>query len=146
MFYPLANERSRPDRSDYNQMIKEYKNLLLTHKNVRGELAPLIGISPAQISRKGLLDCLKNDGIYTTDAFAEYSEIEKSADLLFTVLMTEEMKVLSQMRLQNLKGRDTGTYPDPITLSVDLEHGHGISTIKEQSQEEIISAIQSLDI
>jgi hypothetical protein len=45
-----------------------------------------LGVTAHQISRHGFDACLKADKRYEIAAFTDYSEIEKSADHLFTCL------------------------------------------------------------
>ena len=146
LLYALESDRGTPDIGDVNNMIKAFKNLLLTHRNVRGESRPLLGITAAQISRPGLDKALKVEGIYDISAFERYSEIEKSADHLFTVLMTAEMKATRRMRIQHLKNRDGEVCLDPADIFVDLERGFTLSEVAERSSEEQTQLLQSLQI
>lgn len=146
LMYPLPSDKGQPDRSDFNQMIKEFKNLLLTHRNSRGDAAPILGFTGAQISRQGMQEAVKREGIYEISAFAEFSEIEKSADHLFTVLMTPEMKATRQLRLQHLKNRDGEVVHDPCNLYVDLERGFCLSEVAERNETEVVEALRTLNL
>lgn len=146
MMYPLNNDRGQPGRTDYNQMIKDFKNLALAHRNAKGESAPFIALTAAQISRNGYEVAMKNNGLYEISAFAEYSEIERSADSMFTVLMSPEMRASSQIRLQAHKNRDGAVPIDALNLYVDLECGFGLSEIAERNEAEVVAALQSLNI
>jgi hypothetical protein len=99
LMYPLESERGYPQRADYNDLIKAFKNLLITHRDIRGNVAPMLGITAHQISRHGFDACLKAEGHYDIAAFTDYSEIEKSADHLFACLMTPDMRNTNKMRL-----------------------------------------------
>ena len=82
LMYPLESERGYPQRADYNDLIKAFKNLLITHRDIRGNVAPMLGITAHQISRHGFDACVKADGRYDVTAFTDYSEIEKSAEFI----------------------------------------------------------------
>jgi hypothetical protein len=81
--------------------------------------------------------CLKAEGRYDITAFTDYSEIEKSADHLFTCLMTPDMKNTNQMRLQHLKNRDGPVIADPVEIYIDFKHGLRVSDTKERTATEM---------
>jgi len=64
LMYPLESERGHPERADYNDLIKGFKNLLITHRAIQGNVAPMLGITAHQISRHGFDACLKADKRY----------------------------------------------------------------------------------
>lgn len=146
LMYPLVEGRKSPDMEDYNQMIKDFKNYILTHTNKEGELKPMIGISPTQISRKGKNEALKNDGRYTLDAIRMYNEMETSADIVYTTLLTDAMRLSSQLRIQNLKNRDESVIVDPVEVYCDFDHGYSIGELGARTEEEVGEALQSLNI
>lgn len=142
---PSVGKR-RVERDDYNQMIKEFKSLGLTHKDRFGKTSPMLCLTAAQISRGGLEAALKEDGKYKLSALSDYNELEKSSDIVFTVMMTTEMKALGKLRLQNLKNRDDEVVADPVDLYCELEGGYGVYEMEERSVGEIVQAIADLDI
>jgi len=146
LMYPLIESKRSPDMEDYNQMIREFKNYILTHTDKEGNVCPMIGISPAQISRKGWLEAMKNDGRYTLDAIRLYSEMEMSADIVFTTLFTDSMRVSNQLQVQNLKNRDEAVVVDPIQVHCDFDHGYRIGELSIKSDVDIMEAIKNLDI
>lgn len=146
LMYPLIDARKVPDMEDYNQMIKDFKNYVLTHTTKEGELASMIGISPTQISRKGKNEALKNDGRYTLDAIRMYNEMETSADIVFTTLLTDAMRLSSQLRIQNLKNRDESIIVDPIEVHCDFDHGYYIGDLGVRTDEEIMEALKSIEL
>ena len=146
LLYPLESERGHPERADYNDLIKGFKNLLITHRDVKGNVAPMLGITAHQISRHGFDACLKAEGHYDVTAFTDYSEIEKSADHLFTVLMTSDMKNTNKMRLQHLKNRDGAVVLDPVDVHIDFAHGMKLSNTADRSQSELTAIIKTLTI
>jgi hypothetical protein len=146
LMYPIVTGRKSPDTEDYNQMIKDTKNYGLTHTTREGEIDPLIILTPAQISRKALSECLKNDGRYTLDAIRYFYEMEASGDVVFSSLYTDAMRLSSQLRIQNLKNRDGGVVVDPIDVHCDFDNGYSIGELGVRSDEEIMEILQSLDI
>jgi hypothetical protein len=109
-----------------------------------GIASPLIGMSPAQISRRGMEEAVKNSNTYSLTALAEYSELERSSDIVLTSLMTTEMRAAEQIRIQNLKNRDGAVVAEPINLYCDLKGAFGIVELKERTQEETISALHKI--
>ena len=45
LMHPLETDRGHPERADYNNLIKGFKNLLITHRDIKGNIAPLLGIT-----------------------------------------------------------------------------------------------------
>lgn len=148
MLYPSSTggRLVRIDRTDYNQMFKDYKQIGLGHRRANGDKHPMINMTAAQISRKGREEAIKQDGIYTLQAIAEYSEIERSSDVVFTSLLTSEMRAANQLRLQNLKNRDGAIVIDPKNLFCDFPHGFALSEIRERTQAEIVQALQTMQV
>lgn len=144
MFYPLESDKGTPDRQDYNQMIKEFKNTALSHRSRTGQPSPFIAVSPAQISRGGLDNAIKNSNCYDLSALREYSELESSADIVLTTMLTPEGREKQELLLQNLKNRDGKVIPDPIALQCDLEYGFGMYAKDTPKDTEMLNRIQSL--
>jgi hypothetical protein len=140
-----------PQTADYNQLIKELKRLCLVHRNAKGEKAPIICFTAAQISRRAYAEALKQDNRYGIDAFSTYTEIERSADIAMTTLLTDPMRAASQLQLQVHKNRDGAVPPDPLLLYIDLKHGMGIEELGSShrtatSALETVRMLQSLNI
>lgn len=146
LLLPSGGKKRRAEREDYNQMIKDFKSLGLTHKDRAGRDSPMLCLTAAQISRGGLDEALKNDGRFKLSALSDYNELEKSADIVFSVLMTTEMKALGKLRLQNLKNRDDVVVEDPIDLHVALGEGYSVSEMVERSASEMVAVLRDLDI
>ena len=144
LLFPIESERGHPERTDYNNLIKGFKNLLLTHHNIKGNVAPMLGVTAHQLSRWGLEACLKADNHYEIAHFAEFSEIEKSADHLFTCLMTPEMKNTNTMRLQHLKNREGAVVADPVDVHVDFKSGMTLSNTANRPQSELTAIFKRL--
>lgn len=130
--------------AEYNDMIKDLKRLCLSHRDREGKPAPLICLTAAQISRKGLDEAMKRDGLYDLQAFSTYTEIERSADVAMTVLMTPEMRNAGQLKLQVLKNRDGAVPTEPLTLNVDFAHGSRLRQLDERDPEQNLNALRSL--
>lgn len=124
---PAGNPNYKSTES-VNDMIKEFKNMALTNTH-QGNLSPYIALTACQVSRRGLDECVKNQGVYDLTSAYMYTEIEKSADVFMSVLMTPEMKKAGTIRLQNLKNRNGGVVVDPIDFQVNLAEGWTISEV-----------------
>jgi replicative DNA helicase len=144
--YPIIKDTKSPDMEDYNQMIRDFKNYILSHVDKRGLSDPIIGITPTQISRKGLAEALKNENRYTLDAIRMYSEMEQSADIVITTLLTDAMRASSQLLVQNLKNRDGEVIINPIPIFCDFKNGYSISNLKMRSEDDILKALKKLEI
>ena len=144
LMYPIDGDRGHPDRTDYNDLIKRFKNLLVTHRNIKAMLLPCLSITAHQISRHGFDACLKAEGHYDIAAFTDYSEIEKSADHLFTILMTSDMKNVNKMRLQHLKNRDGAIVHDPVDIFIDFKHAMKLSNTADRPQSELTAIFKTL--
>ncbi len=142
---PVPIGRLAPVRNDdYNFMIHDLKRLCLTYRNREGKAAPLICLTAAQISRKGLEEAMKRDGLYDLQAFSTYTEIERSADIALTSLMTPEMRNLGQLKLQVLKNRDGVVPTEPLTLHIDFAHGFHLQELHQRTFEQIATSLRSL--
>lgn len=145
--YPASTGRYAPVRpDDYNQMIREIKRMCLSYRNCKGEPAPLICLTAAQISRRGYAEAMKQDGLFDLQAFSTYTEIERSADIAMTSLMTPEMRAVGQLQLQVLKNRDGVVPTEPVTLSVDFAHGSRVRELHDRTNNELLGALRSLAI
>ena len=48
LMYPIDGDRGHPDRTDYNDLIKRFKNLLVTHRNIKAMLLPCLASRPTK--------------------------------------------------------------------------------------------------
>ena len=142
---PNISENRTPGTSDFNQMFKDFKNLMLTHRDPTGAKSPLIGMTPAQIPRHRYEEALKNEGRYNIMAASDYNEIERSSDIMYTTLMTPEMQAAHLIRLQTQKNRDGVVPPDPADYFLDAQHGFQIYE-KRQQAEDVVDRLRNLDI
>ena len=142
---PVPIGRLAPVRiDDYNHMIQDLKRLCLTYRDREGKSAPLICLTAAQISRKGYEEAMKRDGLLDLQAFSTYTEIERSADIALTSLMTPEMRNLGQLKLQVLKNRDGVVPTEPLTLHIDFAHGLRVQELHQRTFEERARGLRSL--
>jgi len=131
---------------DYNQMIKDFKRLLLTNTSNKGTIKPLLGLSAAQLNRGGYSDAIKNKNQYEISAFSMYNEIERSADILLTILRTQQLQEEKKVRLQCLKNRDGG-YPNAgEDFIVDLDKGQIIMDAREPESADMEKILQDIVI
>jgi hypothetical protein len=146
LMYPREGDKGTPDVSDYNDMIKSFKTMALAHRNVHGEPSPFLGITPAQISRGGLANAIKAEGLYDPTALNQYTELEKSADQLLTVYMTPEMRASNRFRVQHLKNRDGEVVHEPLDAFVDLKRGFGLSEVQAQTASDLTDTLRTMNI
>jgi hypothetical protein len=142
---PISTNRwGPPGIDDYNTMIRQLKRFCLAYRNREGQPAPLVCLTAAQISRKGYEEAMKRGGVYDLQAYSTYTEIERSADIAMTTIMTPEMRKLGQLKLQVLKNRDGVVPPDPLDLNVDFEHGSSLRELDERNQVETFNVLRGL--
>jgi hypothetical protein len=106
----------------------------------------MICLTAAQISRKGLEEAMKRDGLYDLQAFSTYTEIERAADIAMTVLMTADMRKAGQLKLQVLKNRDGIVPTEPLTLTVDFAHGWRLQELDERNPTETLNVLRILQL
>lgn len=145
--HPVPGDRVFPPQvSDYNQLVKELKRLCITHRNSKGEKAPIICLTAAQVSRRAYAEAVKQGGIYGIDAFSTYTEIERSADIAMTTFMPPPLRAARQLRLQIHKNRDGVVPTDPVFLHIDLPNGMGITELNERDPLETLHGLRTLNI
>lgn len=147
LMYPVESTRGRPEVDDYNQLVKQFKNMANTHTNPQGKEAPFLAVTPAQISRKGYEECMRTENkAYETSAIWMYTEFERSADALMTVFLTDEERNANKLKIQLLKNRDGRLDVEPMDVYCDLDRSCHLSDIAQRSESETIEALRSLDI
>lgn len=115
MASPRGFRMSRQER--INENILRAKQLATEFDNGYGVFV----CSPHQISRKGLARAKENGGIYDTEAIADTSEIERTADVLFTVYQDDVMKQKREALITHLKSRDSRIV-DPFNVYCPTEY------------------------
>lgn len=136
---------SNDRKTDVNKMFAEFKQFLLNYRSADNRKSPLIGITPAQISRGKYNEALKNDKLYDADAPGDFSEIERSSSVMISVLMDREMRIEGRLRLQCLKNREGEVPFDAYEVFVALAEGMGIKEFDEPDEEELTEQLMELD-
>lgn len=99
-----------------NSIVRDTKRLALSFNN--GERIPILGL--LQINRQGKLEAEKNDGVYKMQALADSNEAERSADVITTSYLDNEMRANKYVKFGNLKNRDNPHFR-PFTCNVDWD-------------------------
>jgi len=146
LLYPLDSQKGKPDREDYNRMIKEFKSMALSHRSSEGKPAPMIALTPAQISRGKLEEAVKNNHYYDLSALREYTELEASADIVLTTMLLPEMRQSKTIKIQHLKNRNGDLDVDPQEFFINLDYGFNITETVVQSTADRIQALKSIVI
>jgi hypothetical protein len=97
--------------------IKRAKRLSLDFDRGHGILVVL----PYQLSRAGYEEAKKNGGIYSTTAFAETAEIERSLDVGITVYRDDAMAALNEIQICHLLNRK-GKLAAPFRAYAPFQH------------------------
>jgi hypothetical protein len=107
---------ARDPRIAYNRMADEVKNFLLYDlDNKRGGAAM---VSPCHASRNGVADAVAAEGNYVKEAIFEYSQFEKSCDVIMFTYVDPELQVANMMKIGTCKSRRTADIPAQM-VSVD---------------------------
>lgn len=146
LLYPLESDRGKPDVSDYNQLFKDFKQMGLANKGQQGKPQPIITGTVAQISRGGFEKAQKEDGKYDLSALSHYSEIERSADAVFTVYTPTDFKDLNKLRMQHLKARSSKVITEPIDLFCEFGNAYNLYEVAQRSEESTIESLKALKI
>ena len=107
---------ARDPRIAYNRMADDVKNFLLYDlTNERGGAAM---VSPCHASRNGVAEAVKAEGNYVKEAIYEYSQFEKSCDVIMFAYVDPELQVANMMKIGSCKSRRTADIPAQM-VSVD---------------------------
>jgi replicative DNA helicase len=98
-----------------NSVIRDAKKLAL-HFNQGVGMAVLLLF---QINRQGKDDADKNEGRYKLRALSHANEAERSADVVTTSYLNEELRKDGRARFCNLKNRDNPLF-EPVLLGIDF--------------------------
>jgi replicative DNA helicase len=99
---PKGVRLTRSERIAEN--INRAKQLALEFDNGYGVTV----VTPCQVSRMGEKKAIDANGVYDRDAIADTSELEKTADALFTVFQDKPLRQKREAIICNLKMRDAG--------------------------------------
>lgn len=144
--YPRPPGRGEASIDDYNQLVKDFKTWLISHRGRGGKPRPVLGMSAAQLSRTEYKAALGNNGLYDLKAFRLYTEIECSSDIVLTTMMTPQMAALNQLSLQMHKYRDGAVEVDPVMLHVDHAYGYRVEEILRRQPADTALALQRLAV
>lgn len=100
-------DKTNDHNQDLNNTIKATKRLCLTFNNGKGVAL----LSPFQISRGAFKEASKNEGKYDSTALSNAHEAERSADIVITLWVDEEMRNSGVTKIQNLKNRRNRHFP-----------------------------------
>ncbi len=98
-----------------NTVIRDSKRLAL-HFNQGQSIAVLLLF---QINRQGKDDADKNDGRYKLRALSHANEAERSADVVTTTYLNDDLRKDGNARVCNLKNRDNPLF-EPMLIGVDF--------------------------
>jgi replicative DNA helicase len=112
---PKGVRLSRNERIAEN--ISRCKQLALEFDNGYG----ITVITPCQVNRVGEKKAADSQGIYDREAIADTSELEKTADALFTVYQDQPLRQKREAVVCNLKMRDAGLI-DPFSIYMPAEY------------------------
>jgi replicative DNA helicase len=99
---PQKHRRNKDYTIELNAIIRECKAMAMTFAG--GRKVPVLLLW--QINREGKEDADKHDGQYKLKGFTYANEIEKTADVVTTSYLNDELRALNLVRLGNLKNRD----------------------------------------
>ena len=112
---PKGVRLSRNDRIAEN--VSRAKQLALEFDNGYGVTV----VTPCQVNRIGEKKAADSQGIYDREAIADTSELEKTADALFTVYQDKPLRQKREAIVCNLKMRDAGLI-DPFPIYMPAEY------------------------
>jgi replicative DNA helicase len=78
-------------------------------------------VTPCQVNRAGEKKAADSNGIYDREAIADTSELEKTADALFTVYQDKPLRQKREAIVCNLKMRDAGLI-EPFSIYMPAEY------------------------
>lgn len=117
----LIDTRHQKDKTlAINDVAIQMKQMALTFPNGRGGLTI---VTPAQGSRKGYEDAKNNDGVWDKTGIFMYSELEKSADIVFYTFLPIELQQTGKIKLGTCKSRNTADAAGEL-VPIDLRTGY----------------------
>lgn len=119
-----------------NEVVRDAKKLSGSFN--RGLGVPVIGFF--QINRQGYEKALKNDGLYSLSALSYANECERSADIVTTTFLDDDMRRSGLVQFQTLKSRDTAFF-EPFKAKIEFEYRRmktlfeGVESIHKETKE-----------
>jgi replicative DNA helicase len=134
-----------------NSVVREARMLALNF--ARGRAVPLLALF--QINRQGLLRAEKNEGRYDFAAISYANEIEKSADVITTTYLDDQLRKEGKFKMGNLKNRDNPHFDMMIGKIlwkskrmraiephlIDLDNSQLLSACDQITMEDIYSSV-----
>lgn len=115
----LLEPRKKRQNKDYvvalNSVIRDTKKLALNFNH--GEAVAILMLF--QINRQGKEEADKADGIYKLKALAYANECERSADVVSTTYLNDQLRLDKKTKFANLKNRDNPLF-DPFEAAIDF--------------------------
>lgn len=145
--YPLPPGGYRAVQTeDYNQLIKDVKRLCLSYRNRKGERAPLICLTAAQVSRSRYEEALGRGGLYDLQAFSLYTEIERSADTAITSFMSPQLRLTNMLQVQAHKHRRGPLPTETLRLYADFRNGGRVMTVETANHKDLADGLRSISL
>lgn len=135
---------SGDSRADINRMIANFRLFCLSYRRRDGKSAPLVGMTPAQISRGKLDEAMKNDRKYDSSAASDYNEVERSSAIMLSTLMPPDLRATNRALLQCLKNRLGEVPEEAFETHVALAHGMGYQELDEPDPEDFVDRLAEL--
>jgi hypothetical protein len=137
-FARMDTSKARDKIVAINDYAMRAKDFILELDNKRGGAALL---SPCHASRKGIEDAKANDGNYYREAVWNYSELEKSADLIMFTYLDPAMQKEGFLKLGTCKSRRSADVPAQL---VRVDPGSNrIAAIAKETHKERAKAAES---
>jgi replicative DNA helicase len=131
LMHPDKNERSSNYNDNLNTILRKLKNIAMRFDNGRKTRI----MTPFQFNREGWKEAEKNDGNYRLSALSNANEAERSADLVISIYMSDEMKKKGLMKICCLKNRRRALF-NPFEARVNLESKLIDDIVKTNEQDE----------
>jgi len=122
--------RSKDTNENLNSIIKRLKNVCLNFNNGQG----LRMLSPFQVNRTGYLEASKNDGLYNSTHLSNAHEAERSADVIISLFMSEDMRDNGTIKLCNLKNRRNPFFK-PFESSINFKSRYIYDFVRDAEQD-----------
>jgi replicative DNA helicase len=103
-------------RADLNATIRKTKLAAMNFR--KGTGIPIL--APHQINRQGKLKADENGGVYDKSALADAHECERSADLIITAYLNDDLRATNQIKFGCLKARHTRPF-EPFLARADFD-------------------------
>jgi RecA/RadA recombinase len=117
----LVDTRQHRDKTlAINDIAVQMKQMALHFPNGRGGLAI---VTPAQGSRAGYNEAKANDGAWEKTGIYMYSELEKSADIIFYTYYPIELQMNGNIKIGTCKSRSSPDAPCQFA-SIDRNNGY----------------------